>query len=153
MATAVKQFHEEEAIGKAYDSRLARRLLGYLRPYLRLLAPALALTLTLNGLNVLQPKFTQWAIDWHIIPARDGAATFDLAFRGLVWLALAALGVRLLVLLFVKLFDCRRHARVIRKPPRKFYASVKPAPAGGGSVKCSRRGKWSRRPRAAGMKK
>jgi ATP-binding cassette, subfamily B, multidrug efflux pump len=100
MATAVKQFHEEEAIGKAYDARLARRLLSYLRPYLRLLLPALALTLTLNGLNVLQPKFTQWAIDWHIIPAKDGATTFDLALTGLVWLALAALGVRLLVFLF-----------------------------------------------------
>jgi ATP-binding cassette subfamily B protein len=100
MATAVKQFHEEEAIGKAYDSQLARRLLGYLRPYLRLLAPALALTLTLNGLNVLYPKFTQWAIDWHIVPAREGRAPFDLAFRGLLWLAAAALGVRLLVFLF-----------------------------------------------------
>ncbi|HEY9283397.1 MAG TPA: ABC transporter ATP-binding protein, partial [Pyrinomonadaceae bacterium] len=97
MATAVKQFHEEEALGKTYDSQLARRLLGYLRPYLRLLAPALALTLTLNGLNVLQPKFTQWAIDWHIIPGRDGAASIGAAFRGLLWLAAAALAVRLLV--------------------------------------------------------
>ncbi len=25
--------HEEEVLGKAYDSRLMRRLLGYLRPY------------------------------------------------------------------------------------------------------------------------
>ena len=25
--------HEEEALGKAYDARLMRRLLGYLRPY------------------------------------------------------------------------------------------------------------------------
>ncbi len=26
-------FHEEEVLGKAYDARLMRRLLGYLRPY------------------------------------------------------------------------------------------------------------------------
>ncbi len=100
MSTAVKQFHEEEALGKAYDAQLARRLLRYLRPYVRLLAPALLLTLTLNGLNVLQPKFTQWAIDLRIIPAREGRLPFDDALTGLVWLAVAALGVRLLVFLF-----------------------------------------------------
>src|SRR5919107_3539692 len=100
MATAVKQFHEEEALGKTYDAQLARRLLGYLRPYLRLLAPALLLTLTLNGLNVLYPKFTQWAIDWRIIPAHDGRLPAQSAVNGLMWLALAALGVRLLVFVF-----------------------------------------------------
>ena len=26
-------FHEEEVLGKAYDARLMRRLLGYLRPH------------------------------------------------------------------------------------------------------------------------
>jgi ATP-binding cassette subfamily B multidrug efflux pump len=68
MSTAVKQFHEEEAIGKTYDFQIARRLLRYLRPYLRLLIPALILTLVLNLLGILQPKFTQYAIDWHILP-------------------------------------------------------------------------------------
>jgi ATP-binding cassette, subfamily B, multidrug efflux pump len=68
MSTAVKQFHEEEQIGKTYDWQVARRLLRYLKPYLRLLVPALVLTLALNLLGVLQPKFTQYAIDWFIIP-------------------------------------------------------------------------------------
>ena len=73
MSTAVKQFHEEEAIGKTYDFQVARRLLRYLKPYLRLLFFALALTLALNLLGVLQPKFTQYAIDWYILPRRtDG---------------------------------------------------------------------------------
>jgi len=73
MSTAVKQFHEEEAIGKTYDFQVARRLLRYLKPYWRLLALALALTLSLNLLGVLQPKFTQYAIDWYILPRRtDG---------------------------------------------------------------------------------
>src|SRR6476660_7736868 len=70
MSTAVKQFHEEEAIGKTYDFQVARRLLKYLKPYLRSLIPALVLTLALNLLGVLQPKFTQYAIDWHIMPRR-----------------------------------------------------------------------------------
>ncbi len=68
MSTAVKQFHEEEAIGKTYDFRVARRLLRYLLPYLRLLIPALFLTFILNLLGILQPKFTQYAIDWYILP-------------------------------------------------------------------------------------
>ena len=68
MSAAVKQFHEEEAIGKTYDFRVARRLLRYLLPYLRLLVPALFLTFILNLLGILQPKFTQYAIDWYILP-------------------------------------------------------------------------------------
>ena len=70
MSTAVKQFHEEEAIGKTYDWQIARRLFRYLKPYLRLLVPALVLTLSLNLLGILQPKFTQYAIDWYIIPRK-----------------------------------------------------------------------------------
>jgi ATP-binding cassette subfamily B protein len=70
MSTAVKQFHEEEGIGKTYDFQVARRLLRYLRPYLRLLLPALLLTFALNLLGILQPKFTEYAIDWHILPRK-----------------------------------------------------------------------------------
>ena len=81
MSTAVKQFHEEEAIGKTYDLQIARRLLKYLRPYLGSLFPALVLTLLLNLLGVMQPKFTQYAIDWYIMPKNtDGLTLFVLVF-------------------------------------------------------------------------
>src|SRR6185295_19091504 len=77
MSAAVKQYHEEEAIGKTYDLQVARRLLRYLKPYMRLLWTALALTLVLNLLGVLQPKFTQYAIDWYIVPRKiDGLTLF-----------------------------------------------------------------------------
>ena len=89
MATAVQQFHEEEAIDKAYDRAHSRRLLRYLRPYRRLIIPALLLTLLANGLGVIQPKFFQWAIDWYIIPG-------DLSGLGLI--ALAFLVVKVLQL-------------------------------------------------------
>src|SRR5215210_324857 len=85
MATAVKQFHEEEAIGKTYDFRVMRRLLGYLKPYLRALFPALALTLVLNLLRTTQPKFTQYAIDWYILPRKtDGLTLFALVYLA-IW--------------------------------------------------------------------
>ncbi len=80
MSAAVKQFHEEEAIGKTYDLQVARRLLRYLKPYTRLLIPALVLTLLLNLLVLLQPQFTQWAIDGYILP-KTTVAVVPLTFR------------------------------------------------------------------------
>jgi len=83
MSTAVKQFHEEEAIGKTYDFQVAKRLLRYLKPYVRLLAAALAFTLSLNLLDVLQPKFTQYAIDRNILPHKtDGLTLLVILFLG-----------------------------------------------------------------------
>src|SRR5438132_7138227 len=83
MSTAVKQFHEEEAIGKTYDFQIARRLLRYLRPYVRLLIPALILTLLLNLLGILQPLFTKFAIDWYIVPrVTRGLTLFVLFYAG-----------------------------------------------------------------------
>jgi ABC-type bacteriocin/lantibiotic exporter with double-glycine peptidase domain len=57
----------------------------------RLLLPALGFTLALNLLGVLQPKFTQWAIDWHILPG---------VTEGLTLLVVLFLGSQLLRLLF-----------------------------------------------------
>jgi ATP-binding cassette subfamily B multidrug efflux pump len=88
MATAVKQFHEEEAIGKTYDFRVTRRLLGYLRPYVVSLFPALGLTLILNLLRTTQPKFTQYAIDWYILPRTTTGLTLFALVYVLVWLVI-----------------------------------------------------------------
>src|SRR4026209_1405875 len=91
MSTAVKNFHEEEAIGKTYDLQVARRLLRYLKPYVRLLILALVLTLALNLLGILQPKFTEYAIDWYILPRQ---------LNGLGWLVVLFYGSQLLRLVF-----------------------------------------------------
>jgi ATP-binding cassette subfamily B multidrug efflux pump len=108
MATAVQQFHEEEAIGSKFDRGSVRRLLRYLRPYKRMIVPALLLTLGVNALGVIEPKFFQYAIDWYITPAIDQrttlpaeawAAAYSNFFRGLGMLSLVFLGVKLLQLL------------------------------------------------------
>lgn len=89
MSTTVKQFHEEEAIGKTYDFQVARRLLRYLKPYRRPLIPALVFTLVLNLLGVLQPKFTQYAIDWFILPRQlDGLLLLVSVYVGVQFLRL-----------------------------------------------------------------
>ncbi|HEY4307127.1 MAG TPA: ABC transporter ATP-binding protein [Gemmatimonadaceae bacterium] len=62
--------HEEDVIGKAYDSRLMRRLSVYARPYGWLIVSALG-CLMLDGLmQIVAPLMTQRVID-IALPARD----------------------------------------------------------------------------------
>src|SRR6202049_5116531 len=58
--------HEEEVLGKAYDSRLMRRLLTYLRPYKWHVVVALAAIILKSALDVLGPFLTKVAIDKYL---------------------------------------------------------------------------------------
>lgn len=83
MSEEAKKYHEEDAIGKTYDFRVARRLARYLKPYWKTVAAALALTLLTNILVSTQPYFTKVAVDDFITPKRtDGVWLFALAFFG-----------------------------------------------------------------------
>lgn len=83
MSDEVRKYHEEDAIGKTYDFRVARRLLRYLGPYWHLAAIALFLTLLTNILISTQPFFTKMAVDDFITPKKvDGIWPFALAFFG-----------------------------------------------------------------------
>ncbi len=62
--------HEEEALGKAYDARLMRRLLGYLRSYRPPVAAALVMLLAGAALETVGPLLVQIAID-DAIPGQD----------------------------------------------------------------------------------
>jgi ATP-binding cassette subfamily B protein len=59
---------EEEVLGKAYDSRLMRRLLGYLRPYKWQVVVALAAIILKAGADVAGPYFTKIAVDKYLAP-------------------------------------------------------------------------------------
>ncbi len=59
---------EEEVLGKAYDGRLMRRLLGYMRPYRLLVALSLVFLLVQSALQVLGPLLTRTAVDRYIAP-------------------------------------------------------------------------------------
>lgn len=83
MSDEVSKYHEEEAIGKTYDLRVIRRLIGYLGPYWLLVVGALSLTLLTNILLSTQPFFTKMAVDDFIVPKRiDGIWLFAFAFFG-----------------------------------------------------------------------
>jgi ATP-binding cassette subfamily B multidrug efflux pump len=77
--------HDEEILGKAYDARLMRRLLGYLRPHWRAVLRALAAILASSALQLLPPWLTLQVIDVYI-PERDldGLALIALAYAGVL---------------------------------------------------------------------
>jgi ATP-binding cassette subfamily B protein len=66
---------EEEVLGKAYDSRLMRRLLRYMRPYGGLVAVSVVLLLVNSVLQVIGPLFTKLAVDRYLVPAGRPLAT------------------------------------------------------------------------------
>jgi ATP-binding cassette, subfamily B, multidrug efflux pump len=84
----MSDFREEEALGKVYDSGLARRLMGYLRPYAGWVVFAALLTLAVAPLAAAGPKIFEVAIDRYIIPALNGGITRRAGGRGLAEMSL-----------------------------------------------------------------
>lgn len=84
-------YHEEEALGKAYDSRLMKRLLQYMKPYRWFAALAVFLLLLGSISRLVQVKLTQVAIDENIVP-KESEGFFEivmifLAVMGLTFVA------------------------------------------------------------------
>jgi ATP-binding cassette, subfamily B, multidrug efflux pump len=79
--------NEEEAVGKAYDARLARRLAGYLRPYGWRVGISICLLILSSVAELAGPLLTQRAVDHHI-PEGD--------YSGLNLIAALYVGVLLL---------------------------------------------------------
>src|ERR1700753_1583907 len=60
------QQHDDDVVGKAYDSRLMGRLLTYLRPYKLQAGISLVAILLKAGLDVIGPYLTKVAIDRYM---------------------------------------------------------------------------------------
>src|SRR3990172_6210063 len=58
---------EDEVLGKAYDSRLMRRLLMYIKPYKKYVIFAIILNIVVAALGPLRPYLTKVAVDDYII--------------------------------------------------------------------------------------
>src|SRR5450755_3429366 len=63
--------NEEEILGKAYDNRLMKRLLKYLRPYRWQVGLALGSIVLKAGADVLGPFLTLIAVDKYLAPAHQ----------------------------------------------------------------------------------
>lgn len=83
--------HDDEILGKAYDARLMRRLLAYLRPYWRQVILALAAIVVGGASGLAQPYLMKVAIDQHIaVRQLDGLDGLALVYVGVLLFAFAA---------------------------------------------------------------
>ena len=91
------QYHEEEDLGKTYDTQLAARLITYLNPYRWVVAGSILLLLFISTLQLVGPYLTKIAIDQYISSGN---------FQGLGAIALVFLLVLLtqLVLSFLQTY-------------------------------------------------
>jgi ATP-binding cassette subfamily B protein len=62
-----KEHSEEEILGKAYDSRLMKRLIRYLKPYQKWVLIAIVLTIGVSLASTIRPYLTKIAIDDYIV--------------------------------------------------------------------------------------
>ena len=95
---------EEEVLGKAYDSRLMKRLLIYLRPYKWQVAVALLAIVLKAFADVLGPYLTKVAIDKYLASHTEAHSLLDrfLSSRPMVGIAqIAAIYVGILAFSFV----------------------------------------------------
>jgi ATP-binding cassette subfamily B protein len=85
--------HEEEALGKAYDSRLMKRLLQYMGPYKWRVIFALALVAVVTPLELAPPYLFQQAIDKYMVPGVKGILAMPAAWRGILIISVTYFGV------------------------------------------------------------
>ena len=89
----MSNLHEEEALGKAYDSRLMRRLLRYMKPYKWHVALALIMVAVVTPLELAPPLIFRKAIDSYFVPALNHLLPEASAWSGIGWLSLLFLAV------------------------------------------------------------
>lgn len=82
---------DDEILGKAYDGRLMRRLLAYLRPYWRAVSVAFVAIIAGAGAALAQPYLMKVAIDRYIAPRQlDGLGQLAALYLGILVAAFAA---------------------------------------------------------------
>jgi len=89
----MSNLHEEEALGKAYDSRLMRRLLRYMKPYKWRVVLALVMVAIVTPLELAPPLIFQKGIDKYFVPELKGLIPEASAWSGIGWLSLLLLAV------------------------------------------------------------
>ncbi len=103
--------HEEEILGKAYDGRLMKRLLGYLRPYRWQVVGALVAIVLKAAADVVGPYLTKVAVDKYLASHTEAHSLLDPILsnnpmRGIAQIAAMYVGILLFsfVLEFVQTY-------------------------------------------------
>jgi ATP-binding cassette subfamily B protein len=74
---------DDEILGKAYDAKLMKRLLGYVKPYKKYVIAAIILNIIVAALGPLRPYLTKIAVDDYIVNSD---------YNGLFYITLALFG-------------------------------------------------------------
>src|SRR5438132_7301814 len=90
-------FQEDEITGKAYDARIMRRLLTYVRPYTWLASLAMVLLILVSLIDLVGPALTYYGIDHFIVPK---VQDLNGSQRSLGLLAVASVYIFVLILGF-----------------------------------------------------
>jgi ATP-binding cassette subfamily B multidrug efflux pump len=84
-ATVLVELQQEEALGKAYDARLVRRLWTFLRPYRHLFWLSVLCLPVSSALMLVQPYLLKLAIDQHVAVGNpDGLAVIGVLYIGAI---------------------------------------------------------------------
>lgn len=87
----IRELTQDVTFGKAYDSRLVRRLAVFFKPHMGLFVMAMLSYPVVAGLGLGQPYLVKIAIDEHLVPKRlDGFEVVLAALVGLLVLEFAA---------------------------------------------------------------
>ncbi len=77
--------NEEEILGKAYDSRLMKRLLKYLKPYRWYVVMGIIMSVLVSAMEAIRPWFTKHAVDVNIAQRdSNGLLMTTLGFMGVL---------------------------------------------------------------------
>jgi ATP-binding cassette, subfamily B, multidrug efflux pump len=131
----MSDFREEEKLGKSYDSKLARRLFGYLRPYKNWVVLAALITIPIAPLGIAGPWLFERSVDRYIVPAVHhelsvASATAGLGRMSLYFLATLVLGFALQYLQVIvmqkvgqeTMYDLRKEIFAhLQRLPMSFY--------------------------------
>lgn len=85
---------DDEVLGKAYDSKLMKRLLGFVKPYKNYVIAAIVLNIVVAALGPLRPYLTKVAVDDYIVNSD---------YMGLFYITLALFG-SLVIQSFIQYF-------------------------------------------------
>ncbi len=96
---------EEEVLGKAYDSRLMRRLLAYTRPYSGTIAVSLVFLLASSVVQILGPLLTKLTVDRYLVPTSHPVPTpIDRYLSTDPWIGIAQLSAVYLASILIGFF-------------------------------------------------
>jgi len=128
MRAGTHREYVEDAADKAYDSRLMRRLLGYLRPYRWRVLVCVGLLLGATGATLVRPYLVRVAVDVHMASKNiDGLARVCILFTFLIVVEALFRYLQTLIMSYVGqrvMYDMRMQVfRHLQKMSLRFFDS------------------------------